>query len=122
MSINSVTLCGRLVATPEASKVGEYQLAKFTIAVDRTYGKDKETDFFNCEVWGKSAEYATKYLTKGSPIAINGRLKQDTWEKDGKKQSRVIVVVDRLEGFGKTDTVKDDNLDGGEIKMSDIPF
>lgn len=123
MSINTVNLCGFLVKTPEAKTVGEYQVARFSIAVDRTYGKNKATDFFDCEIWGKSAEFATK-LSKGTKIAISGRIKQDIWESEGKKHSRVIVVAERLEAMTKddSDVVKDDNFDDGEIKLSEIPF
>lgn len=124
MAFNSVILTGRLTADPETKKAGDYQVAKFTVAVDRGFGKDKKVDFISCEAWGKTAEFMGQYLRKGDMVAVSGSLKQDTWEKDGKKQSRLIVNSDRVEslGGGRKNAVKDDNLDGGAIDLSEIPF
>lgn len=122
MSINTCTVAGRLVADPIERKTDKYTLAKFTLAVDRNYGKEKQTDFLDCDAWQKTAEYVLKYLKKGSPVAVSGRLQQDTWEKDGKKQSKIFIVADKVESFGKSDSVKDDNLDDGQIRIEDIAF
>ena len=122
MAINKVILSGRLTKDPEERKAGDYKVASFTVAVDRNYGKDKTADFFDCTAWQKQAEFMLNYLAKGSYVIIEGRLKQDTWEKDGKKQSKVSVIVDRVESPSDPKKVKDENLDGGEISLDSLPF
>jgi len=51
-------------------------------------------------LWGRTAEVAGEYVTKGSPLLIEGRLKLDTWEKDGKKNSKLRVVCERMQLLG----------------------
>ena len=59
-----------------------------------------ETTFVDVTIWGRSAEIAGEYLTKGSPLLIEGRLKLDSWEKDGKKNYKLRVVCERLQLLG----------------------
>jgi len=56
----------------------------------------EETTFVDVTAWARNAEIASEYLTKGSPVLIEGRLKLDTWEKDGQKHSKLKVVCDQL--------------------------
>ncbi len=56
--------------------------------------------FVDVTVWGRNAEIASEYLTKGSPVLIEGRLKLDTWEKDGQKHSKLKVVCERMRLLG----------------------
>ncbi len=56
-----------------------------------------ETTFVDVTLWGRTAEVASEYLSKGSPILIEGRLKLDTWETDGQKRSKLRVVCDRMQ-------------------------
>ena len=56
-----------------------------------------ETTFVDVTLWGRTAEVASEYLGKGSPILIEGRLKLDTWESDGQKRSKLRVVCDRMQ-------------------------
>ncbi len=60
----------------------------------------EETTFVDVTLWGRTAEVAGEYVTKGSPLLIEGRLKLDTWEKDGKKNSKLRVVCDRMQLLG----------------------
>lgn len=60
----------------------------------------EETVFVDVTLWGRTAEVAGEYLTKGSPAMIEGRLKLDTWEKDGKKSSKLKVVGEKLQLLG----------------------
>jgi single-strand DNA-binding protein len=60
----------------------------------------EETTFVDVTLWGRTAEVAGEYVTKGSPLFIEGRLKLDTWEKDGKKNSKLRVVCDRMQLMG----------------------
>ena len=56
-----------------------------------------ETTFVDVTLWGRTAEVASEYLSKGSPILVEGRLKLDTWETDGQKKSKLRVVCDRMQ-------------------------
>ena len=59
-----------------------------------------ETTFVDVTLWGRTAEVASEYLTKGSPILVEGRLKLDTWETEGQKRSKLRVVCDRMQMLG----------------------
>ncbi|HTN74555.1 MAG TPA: single-stranded DNA-binding protein [Pirellulaceae bacterium] len=59
-----------------------------------------ETTFVDVTLWGRQAEIASEYLTKGSPVLIEGRLKLETWEKDGKKSSKLKVVGEKMQLLG----------------------
>ncbi|EMY76274.1 single-strand binding family protein [Leptospira weilii serovar Ranarum str. ICFT] len=66
--------------------------------------KREESHFFDCEVWGKPADIMQQYCKKGKQIAIEGRLKQDTWETpEGKKASRIRIVVENFQFLGSRD-------------------
>lgn len=56
-----------------------------------------ETTFVDVTLWGRTAEVASEYLSKGSPILVEGRLKLDSWETDGQKRSKLRVVCDRMQ-------------------------
>ncbi len=60
----------------------------------------EETTFVDITFWGRTAEVASEYLTKGSPVFIEGRLKLDSWETDGQKRSKLRVVCDRMQMLG----------------------
>jgi single-strand DNA-binding protein len=60
----------------------------------------EETTFVDVTLWGRTAEVAGEYLSKGSPILVEGRLKYDTWEKDGQKRSKLSVVCERMQMVG----------------------
>ena len=60
----------------------------------------EEVTFVDITLWGRTAEVASEYLSKGSPIMIEGRLKLDTWETDGQKRSKLKVVGERMQMVG----------------------
>jgi single-strand DNA-binding protein len=60
----------------------------------------EETTFVDVTLWGRTAEVAGEYLSKGSSVLIEGRLKLDTWETDGQKRSKLRVVADRMQMIG----------------------
>ncbi len=60
----------------------------------------EETTFVDVTLWGRTAEVTSEYLSKGSPVLIEGRLKLETWEKDGKKNSKLRVVGERMQMLG----------------------
>lgn len=59
-----------------------------------------EVTFVDVTLWGRTAEVASEYLTKGAPILVEGRLKLDTWETDGQKRSKLRVVCERMQMLG----------------------
>lgn len=132
--INSVVLVGRItkdVGSDERSfsYVGNGTAkAVVNIAVNRGVKKgdkwEDETSFFDVVIWGKTAENLKPRLTKGTQITVSGHLKQDRWEKDGQKQSRVQVVADMVEvpNVSKKDAEKVAEAFGGEAFPEDNPF
>jgi len=104
--MNKVILNGNLTADSEGISVGSQNksLTKFRIAVN---GMDKANPtFVNIETWEKTADNCAKYLSKGSPVLVEGRLAISSWEDDdGKKKSRMFVVGNSVEFLGK---LKDD--------------
>ena len=103
--INRVFLIGRLTKDPELRYTqGGTSIASLSIANNRTYmaGSEKKEDvsFFNCIAWGKLGETISKYVKKGDKIAIEGRLQQRSWEKDGQKRSTVEIVVENVQFLG----------------------
>jgi single-strand DNA-binding protein len=69
-----------------------------------------ETSFVDLTFFGRTAELVGQYLTKGSPIFVEGKLKQDTWEKDGQKRSKLYVIVERMQFLtGKSEGSKGDS-------------
>lgn len=64
----------------------------------------EEATFVDVTLWGRTAEIAGQYLSKGAPVLIEGRLKLDTWESDGQKRSKLRVVGDRMQMLGSRTT------------------
>ena len=101
--MNHASIIGRLTKDPEIRySAGAQPVAfgNYSLAVDRPVGKDKEkvTDFLNCKVVGKTAEFAEKYLRKGMKIAIEGRVQCDVYtDKDGKSRSSTYIQVQQHE-------------------------
>ena len=101
--MNKVILMGRLTRDPEInySQNGNNTcIAKYTLAVDRRFKQDggQEADFISCAVFGKGAEFAEKYLHKGTKIAITGRLETGSYtNKDGVKVYTTTVIVEEQE-------------------------
>ena len=101
MSLNSVNIMGNLTKDPEMKFTPSGKaVCSLSIANNRVYTKNTEkvteVSFFDVEVWGAAAENCSKYLLKGSGIIVEGRLRQDRWEKDGKTQSRVRITANAV--------------------------
>lgn len=100
--MNSITIVGNLTRDPEITLVGEKRTPKasLSVAVNRSRNRE-QTDFFNVEVWGKTAEFAEKYFSKGKSIGVRGEMQCDTWEKDGERKSRWYINASDIEFVGK---------------------
>lgn len=75
--LNRVILMGRLTADPELKKTNsDISVTSFSLAVDRNYGKgaDRQTDFINCVAWRQTAEFISRYFSKGRLMAVEGSL------------------------------------------------
>lgn len=97
--MNSIILMGRLTKDPVV-KSGSSVYARYTIAVDRKFKKDGEAtaDFIDCVVFGKSAEFAEKYLHKGTKITVRGRLQVNNFkDKDDNWKTSATVIVEEQE-------------------------
>lgn len=106
-SLNKVFLVGNLTRDPERSYTPKgMALTKFGMAVNHVYTtesgeKREEANFFDIVVWGKQAEAAAQYLSKGRPVLIEGRLKYESWQNDkGEKRSKISVVAERVQFLG----------------------
>jgi single-strand DNA-binding protein len=102
-SLNRVLLMGNMTRDPQLSYLpSQTAVAEFGLAMNRKYKKQdgsmaEDICFVDCQIFGKRAEVINKYFKKGDPIFVEGRLKFDSWEKDGKKNSRLRVFVENFE-------------------------
>ena len=103
-NLNKVLLIGNLTRDPELRYIPSGSaVATFTVAVNRVYkdqaGEKKEqVSFIRVVVWGRRAEVCGEYLSKGSPVFVEGRLQSRDWEtQDGQKRSTVEVVADNIQ-------------------------
>ena len=91
--MNKVILVGRLTADPDV-RTGEKPVARYRLAVNRRY-KPEEADFINCVAFGKSAEFAQKYMKKGHRFGVVGRIQTGSYtNRDGQKVYTTDVIVD----------------------------
>lgn len=93
-------LIGRLTSAPEVMNTQSGKaVARYRLAVDRQRKKDgqQEADFISCVAWDKGAEFAHRYLSKGTKIAVEGRIQTGSYEKDGVKHYTTDVIVERQE-------------------------
>ena len=100
--LNHIVIMGRLTRDPELRRTGSgLPVASFSVAVDRDFGKnengEKETDFIDCVAWRNTAEFVSKYVTKGRLVVVSGRLQIRSWnDKDGNKRRTAEVVADNV--------------------------
>ena len=95
--LNRVILMGRLTADPELRKTAsDLSVTSFTLAVDRNYGKgaDRQTDFINCVAWRQTAEFISRYFSKGRLMAVEGsiQVRNYTDKNDNKRQAVEVLV------------------------------
>lgn len=103
--LNSVSIVGRLTRDAELKYTpAGMAISNFSIAVNRSRKNGdqwvEEANFFDINLFGKSAENLKPYLVKGQQVAINGELRQDRWEKDGQKFSRVNIIANNIQLVG----------------------
>lgn len=118
--LNKIFIMGRLTRDPELRRTNNgTAVASFSLAVDRDYKNadgTKETDFIDVVAWRQSAEFVSKYFSKGRMAVVEGRLQMRDWtDKDGNKRRNAEVVVDNIY-FG--DSKRDGNIGPGNYSAS----
>ena len=107
MDLNNYSVIGRMTRDLDERAFAYTQNGKarlnISIAVNDGYGDNQYTSYFDVVVWGKTAENIKPYLGKGKQLCINGRLRQDRWESNGQKNSRVVIVAETVQLLGGRD-------------------
>lgn len=105
-SFNRVILMGNLTQdielryTPGGTAVTDARMAVNNKRKNANNEWVDEVCYVSVTMWGRTAEVASEYLSKGSPVFVEGHLKYDSWETDGKKQSKLSVVCERMQMVG----------------------
>ena len=120
MALNHNVIMGRLARDPELRRTTTGKsVVSFTVACDKP-GKDSGADFIPCVAWEKTADFINQYFTKGSPIAVEGRLESRQYEnKEGKKQTVLEVKVSQAHFCGKKEEKTDEYT--GFVKNAPAP-
>ena len=103
--INYVVLVGRLTRDAELKfTAGGLAMCKFSVAVNRRRKNgdqwEDEVHYFDVVLWGRQGESLIQFLSKGKQVGIEGELRQDRWEQDGQKRSRVEIVANNIQLLG----------------------
>jgi single-strand DNA-binding protein len=133
---NKVLLIGNVVKDPEVKSVKDTSVAKFRLAVDDQYKKDSVI-YIDVEAWDKQADFVQKWIKKGKGVIIDGRLCMDSWEKDGKKETKIYVKAQDVR-FSNVGSVKSEDSENkpqqekstkkaqltpeNDGEFSDVPF
>ncbi len=129
MSINKVVISGNLTRDGELRTTQSgTSILRFGVAVnERRRNQNGEwedyANFVDCTMWGKRADALAQYLTKGTKVAIEGRLHYSAWQaQDGSKRSKLDVTVDELEFMSRGDGAKPRQAAPAVLDDDDIPF
>ena len=101
-NLNKVILIGRLGTHPEETILGESKVAEFSVATNDTWKdkngeKQERTEWHTCKAWGRLADLAVNYLTKGSQVYLEGSIQTRSWEKDGAMHYKTEIKVFKIE-------------------------
>lgn len=128
--LNSIIISGNLVhdiGEKDIQKIGETTKLTVTLANNQSVKSNgqwaTEASFFDVVMWGKLADNLKPYLVKGKGIAVVGRLKQDRWEKDGQKKSKIYIIANEVKLLGgKADDTLSHAQDNSLGFKEDIPY
>ena len=125
--INSCSFTGNLTRDAELKYTNTgTAICNFSLAVNEKYGDKDYASYFDFTIWGKFAEAVNQYLLKGLPIAVTAKAKQERWEQDGNKRSKVKYNVLSLRMFSKGGTQNQSNQTPPDNQTEqfedDIPF
>lgn len=120
--MNLVILNGRLGQNPDLKYTNSGKaVCRFSLATSEKWGGEEKTSWHKVVCWGKTAELANEYLTKGSRIGLQGRIEYSDWETEsGEKRYKTEIIVDRLEfmGGGKSTEKAPQGDDRGAVHTS----
>ena len=129
--LNHIVLMGRLTRDPELRRTqAGTAVASFTLAVDRDFtsrdGGEKQTDFIDIVAWRNTAEFVSKYFSKGQMAAVSGRLQIRDWtDKDGGKRRSAEVIADSVY-FADSKKTREESADArssfGGTYQAPVPF
>jgi single-strand DNA-binding protein len=130
MNINRVVLTGNLTRDPELRAVGETSICKLRIACNtrrknNSSGQwEEKPNFFDVTVFGARGENCAKYLSKGRPVAVDGRLEWREYEVEGQKRQSVDIIADNVQFLGGRDDAGNGNgySGGARVSESDVPM
>jgi single-strand DNA-binding protein len=149
MNLNKVFILGRLTAdpqlrtTPSGAQVSSFGVATNRVWTDKSGSRQEEAEFHNVVVWGRQAEIATQFLTKGSLVLIEGRLRTRTWQNNqGQNIKTTEIICERMQlgprpavagskkpaaseeaaGAPLKEELPEIEIDEGDIKAEDLPF
>ena len=109
--MNKYLAIGNLTQDPVCKDVGQSKVCTFGIAVNEYYYKNNEkqksTLFIDVETWSKQAENCVKFLEKGKKVAIEGKLKINSWEKNGQKFNKIYCSADKVHFLGSEEQSSD---------------
>lgn len=118
--LNCAVIMGRLTADPELRQTPNgVSVTRFTVAVDRGYvraGEERKADFITVVAWRQTAEFVSRYFSKGSMIAVQGSIQTGSYEKDGIKRSTFEIVADNVSFCGS----KNESGNGGAPRAQDM--
>lgn len=120
--MNKTILMGRLTADPEIRSTQDGKsVAAFILAVDRPFSKsEQKADFIRCQAWEKKADFAEKYLKKGTKILVIGRIQTGSYtDRDGKKVYTTDIVVEDFE-FAESKKSADEGFVHAD--QAELPF
>lgn len=123
--LNKIALMGRLVRDPELRRTqGGTAVVSFRLAVDRDYKTEdgsKQADFFDVVAWRSTAEFVSKYFTKGRMAVVDGRLQSRPWtDKDGNKRVAIEIVAESVY-FGDSKRSESDTPPAPSGEFQEIP-
>lgn len=131
-NVNTIILSGNLGDDPKSVPFGQGQsFTTFRLASSRWdhQNKTKVSDWFNVTIFGKQAETCIKYLYKGSPVLVEGRVKYDKWtDKDGKTRVSYEVIANRVSFLGRHknipggDSRAESYESGPHVHLQGVPF
>lgn len=127
MALNHISLMGRLTRDPELRYTNSgTAVASFSIAVDRDFSKDRETDFINIVAWKKTGEFVSRYFSKGDLIVISGRLQMRDWtDREGGKRTSAEVIAESVYFGGSRKDKPEENVQPVYTELEDdgeLPF
>ncbi|NCO15250.1 single-stranded DNA-binding protein [Candidatus Wolfebacteria bacterium CG18_big_fil_WC_8_21_14_2_50_39_7] len=150
MNLNKVFILGRLTAdpqlrtTPTGQQVASFGVATNRIWNDKTGSRQQEVEYHNVVVWGRQAEIVSQFLTKGSLLLVEGRMRTRTWQnKQGQNQRTTEIIGERIQlgprssqsqtGFNKPEAeetksvspkkeLPEIDINEEDIKAEDLPF